>query len=187
MFCTWFGEIGSCCSFTVLHGPPWVLLSYVLQTILELPVPYVSEVIWKSCVYRARGRRHGRTREHETSPKAHRDIRYKVDVSLLPTSNLMKGNFHQECVRPVTPSAGQSCRADRIDLEEEPNCSRWPRRVGMDTRRASGHFGHPPIASGDSRREEPPGGRRARPPAQRKNVKGEAHGRKEEREERETL
>ena len=33
-------------------------------------VPYVSEVFWKSCVYRARGHRRGRAREHATSPKA---------------------------------------------------------------------------------------------------------------------
>ena len=38
---------------------------------------------------------------------------------------------------------------------------------GAASERASGHFGHPPIASGDSRREEPPGGRKksARLPA----------------------
>ena len=34
--------------------------------------------VWKSCVCRARGRRRGQTREHETSPKAFRDIRYLV-------------------------------------------------------------------------------------------------------------
>ena len=38
MSCMWFGEIGSCCSFAVLPGPAWVLLSYVTYTILGLPV-----------------------------------------------------------------------------------------------------------------------------------------------------
>ena len=35
---TWFGEICYCCSLTVLLGLAWVLLSYVLQTILGLLV-----------------------------------------------------------------------------------------------------------------------------------------------------
>ena len=34
-----------------------------------------------------------------------------------------------------------------------------------------GHFGHPPIASGDSRREEPPGGRKKSAPAARATKK----------------
>ena len=34
ILCTWFGEICSCCSLTVLPGPAWVLLNYVLQRIL---------------------------------------------------------------------------------------------------------------------------------------------------------
>ena len=38
MACTWFGEIPSCCSLTVLLGPAWVLLKYVLQTIFSGPV-----------------------------------------------------------------------------------------------------------------------------------------------------
>ena len=39
-------------------------------------LPYVSVGVWKSCVSRTRGRVCGRTREHQTSPKAIRDIRY---------------------------------------------------------------------------------------------------------------
>ena len=35
---TWFGEIPYCCSLTVLLGPAWVLLKYVLQTIFSGPV-----------------------------------------------------------------------------------------------------------------------------------------------------
>ena len=35
MACTWFGEIPSCCSLTLLLGPAWVLLNYVLQTIFS--------------------------------------------------------------------------------------------------------------------------------------------------------
>ena len=38
MACTWFGEIPSCCSLTVLLGPAWVLLKYVLITIFSGPV-----------------------------------------------------------------------------------------------------------------------------------------------------
>ena len=35
---TWFGEIPSCCSLTLLLGSAWVLLKYVLQTIFSGPV-----------------------------------------------------------------------------------------------------------------------------------------------------
>ena len=35
---TWFGEVPSCCSLTLLLGPAWVLLKYVLQTIFSGPV-----------------------------------------------------------------------------------------------------------------------------------------------------
>ena len=35
---TWFGEVCSCCSLTVLLGPAWVLFKYVLQTIFSGPV-----------------------------------------------------------------------------------------------------------------------------------------------------
>ena len=49
---------------------------YRIYVVCFQTVPYVSVAIWKSCVCRARGRRRGRTREHKTSPKAHRDIRY---------------------------------------------------------------------------------------------------------------
>ena len=38
MACTWFGEVTSCSSLTLLLGPAWVLLNYVLQTILGLLV-----------------------------------------------------------------------------------------------------------------------------------------------------
>ena len=34
---TWFGEIPFCCSLTLLLGPAWVLLKYVLQTIFSGP------------------------------------------------------------------------------------------------------------------------------------------------------
>ena len=35
---TWFGDVPSCCSLTLLLGPAWVLLKYVLQTIFSGPV-----------------------------------------------------------------------------------------------------------------------------------------------------
>ena len=35
---TWFGEIPSSCSLTLLLGPAWVLLKYVLQAIFSGPV-----------------------------------------------------------------------------------------------------------------------------------------------------
>ena len=38
MACTWFREVPSCCSLTLLLGPAWVLLRYVLQTIFSDPV-----------------------------------------------------------------------------------------------------------------------------------------------------
>ena len=38
-------------------------------------LPIVSVVVWKSCVYSARGCRRGQAREQETSPKSYRDIR----------------------------------------------------------------------------------------------------------------
>ena len=38
MACTWFGEIPSSCSLTLLLGPAWVLLNYVLLTIFLGPV-----------------------------------------------------------------------------------------------------------------------------------------------------
>ena len=38
MACTWFGEVPSCCSLTLLLFPAWVLLNYVLQTIFSGPV-----------------------------------------------------------------------------------------------------------------------------------------------------
>ena len=38
----WFGEIPSCCFLTVLLGPAWVLLNYVLQTIFSGPVHPVA-------------------------------------------------------------------------------------------------------------------------------------------------
>ena len=34
----WLGEIPSCCSSTLLLGPAWVLLKYVLQAIFSGPV-----------------------------------------------------------------------------------------------------------------------------------------------------
>ena len=34
----WFGEVCSSCSLTLLLGPAWVLLKYVLQTIFSGPV-----------------------------------------------------------------------------------------------------------------------------------------------------
>ena len=33
--CTWFGEVPSCCSLSLLLGPTWVLLKCVLQTIFS--------------------------------------------------------------------------------------------------------------------------------------------------------
>ena len=33
---TWFDEIPSCCSLTLLLGPAWVLLKYALQTIFSI-------------------------------------------------------------------------------------------------------------------------------------------------------
>ena len=39
MACTWFGEIPSSCSLTVLLGPAWVLLGYALQTVVYELVP----------------------------------------------------------------------------------------------------------------------------------------------------
>ena len=41
MACTWFGEIPSCCSLTLLLGPACFLLKYVLQTIFSGPVDNV--------------------------------------------------------------------------------------------------------------------------------------------------
>ena len=38
MACTWFGEVPSCCSLSLLLGPAWVLLKYVLQTIFSTSV-----------------------------------------------------------------------------------------------------------------------------------------------------
>ena len=38
MACSWFGEVPSGCSLTLLLGPAWVLLRYVLQTIFSGPV-----------------------------------------------------------------------------------------------------------------------------------------------------
>ena len=35
---TWFSEIPSSCSLTLLLGPAWVLLKYVLQAIFSGPV-----------------------------------------------------------------------------------------------------------------------------------------------------
>ena len=35
MVCMWLGEIYYCCSLTSLPGPAWVLLSYVLHTIMS--------------------------------------------------------------------------------------------------------------------------------------------------------
>ena len=35
---TWFGKVCSCCSLTLLIGPAWVLLKYVLKTIFSGPV-----------------------------------------------------------------------------------------------------------------------------------------------------
>ena len=35
---TWFGEIPSSCSLSLLLGSAWVLLKYVLQTIFSGPV-----------------------------------------------------------------------------------------------------------------------------------------------------
>ena len=32
---TWFGEIPSCCSLTLLPGPAWIPFKYVLQTIFS--------------------------------------------------------------------------------------------------------------------------------------------------------
>ena len=37
MACTWFGEVPSCCSLSLLLGLAWVLLKYVLQTIFSGP------------------------------------------------------------------------------------------------------------------------------------------------------
>ena len=36
--CTWFGEVCCCSSLTLLPGPAWVLLSYVLHTLFAAPV-----------------------------------------------------------------------------------------------------------------------------------------------------
>ena len=52
MACTWFGEIPSCCSLTLLLGPAWVLLKYVLQTIFSGPVvfqliPVQLSMVWQ--------------------------------------------------------------------------------------------------------------------------------------------
>ena len=43
---TWFGEIPSCCSLTVLLGPAWVLLRYALQTIVYELEPTRSASQW---------------------------------------------------------------------------------------------------------------------------------------------
>ena len=36
--CTWLGEVCYSCSLTVLPGPAWVVLNYVLQRIFFTPV-----------------------------------------------------------------------------------------------------------------------------------------------------
>ena len=38
ILCTWLQEVCSCCSLTVLPGPAWLLLNYVLQRILLISV-----------------------------------------------------------------------------------------------------------------------------------------------------
>ena len=49
-------------------------------------------VVWKICICPASGRRGGQTREHETSPKAFRDIRYiGHPVTPLQNSNALSG------------------------------------------------------------------------------------------------
>ena len=40
ILCTWLREVCSCCSLTVLPGPAWVLLNYVLQRIFLSSVHY---------------------------------------------------------------------------------------------------------------------------------------------------
>ena len=44
ILCMWLREVCSCCSLTVLPGPDWVLLNYVLQRIFLSSV--VREVAW---------------------------------------------------------------------------------------------------------------------------------------------
>ena len=51
ILCTWLREVCSCCSLTVLPGPAWVLLIYVLQRILLISVvsalAFLSQQMYK--------------------------------------------------------------------------------------------------------------------------------------------
>ena len=44
ILCTWLREVCSYCSLTVLPGPAWVLLNYVLQRILLISV-YFPQIL----------------------------------------------------------------------------------------------------------------------------------------------
>ena len=39
--CTWLGEVYYCSFLTLLPGPAWVMLSYVLHTFFADPVQYM--------------------------------------------------------------------------------------------------------------------------------------------------
>ena len=60
MACTWFGEVPSCCSLSLLLGPVWLLLKYVLQTIFSGPVhrcsPYAVHTWILLGIWRVLGR-----------------------------------------------------------------------------------------------------------------------------------
>ena len=60
MACTWFGEICSFCSLTVLPVPAWVLLNYVClanhfeELRIILSILFVVKIGWKHSIYKMR-------------------------------------------------------------------------------------------------------------------------------------
>ena len=81
---TWFGEIPSCCSLTLLLGPAWVLLKCVLQTIFSGPV------CTKSVQARARTCRRGEMFHLDAAwqiDQAEDSLKVASFLLLYPTSN----------------------------------------------------------------------------------------------------
>ena len=64
----WVKKIALTCLLWVNKLQNYPISPNPWEVIISGPVTLGSEVVLKCCVYRARGRRRGRTREHETSP-----------------------------------------------------------------------------------------------------------------------
>ena len=141
MACTWFGEVPSSCSLTLLLGPAWVLLKYVLQTIFSGPVHRQSTHCGAERDHRQRALLSSaslplftskrRRRASSASPDADALVSPPGPPEFLPPSPPPSPHFPpppnvpRQMALPIRRSArGVASAARTMDLAPKENCER---------------------------------------------------------------